>query len=210
MYKVQLRSKVFSLPCIEIELVATRANDTGSLFTYASRSNGGTIRGHENTWLSEKAREATKKYTPELLGGVPLVLAVLNLSHTSMGDSAIYGGQFLRIDKETDNLGLAGPPSNSHEEGPALQRSREPRRCRITRAPGGRKSGPDRRGSRRNEAEASLAVQGEAQRRRRVGAAGPTGHIPEGIGPSQLIRGERSPSPRVQLRLQQALGVTGR
>ena len=26
---------------------------------------------------------------------------------------------------------------------------------------------------------------------------------------SQLIRGERSPSPRVQLRLQQALGVTG-
>ena len=28
--------------------------------------------------------------------------------------------------------------------------------------------------------------------------------------PSQLIRGERSPSPRVQLRLQQVLGVTGR
>ena len=103
-----LRSKVFSLPGIEIELVATRANDTGSLFTYASRSNGGTIRGHENTWLSEKAGEATKKYTPELLGGVPLVLAVLNLSHTSMGDSDIYGSQFLRIDKETDNVVESG------------------------------------------------------------------------------------------------------
>ena len=103
-----LRSKVFSLPGIEIELVATRANDTGSLFTYASRSNGGTIRGHESTWLSEKAGEATKKYTPELLGGVPLVLAVLNLSHTSMGDSDIYGSQFLRIDKETDNVVESG------------------------------------------------------------------------------------------------------
>ena len=78
----ELRAKVFSLPGAEIKLVATRANDTGSLFTYASRSNGGTIRGHENTWLSGKARrDATKKYTPELLGGVPLVLAVLNLSH---------------------------------------------------------------------------------------------------------------------------------
>ena len=108
MYKVQLRSKVFSLPGIEIELVATRANDTGSLFTYASRSNGGTIRGHEHTRLSEKAGEATKKYTSELLGGVPLVLAVLNLSHTSMGDSDIYGSQFLRIDKETDNVVESG------------------------------------------------------------------------------------------------------
>ena len=44
---------------------------------------------------------------------------------------------------------------------------------------------PDRRGSRRNEAEASLAVQGEAQPRRGVGTAGPTGHIPEGVGPPQ-------------------------
>ena len=37
-----------------------------------------------------------------------LVLAVLNLSHTSMGDSDIYGSQFLRIDKETDNVVESG------------------------------------------------------------------------------------------------------
>ena len=99
----ELRAKVFSLPGVEIKLVATRAHNSERLFTYLSRSNSGTIKGHESTWLSEKAREATKKYTPELLGGVPLVLAVLNLSHTSMGDSDIYGSQFLRIDNVVES-----------------------------------------------------------------------------------------------------------
>ena len=100
----ELRAKVFSLPGVEIKLVATRAHNSERLFTYLSRSNSGTIKGHESTWLSEKAGEATKKYTPELLGGTPLVLAVLNLSHTSMGDSDIYGSQYLRIDENTDKV----------------------------------------------------------------------------------------------------------
>ena len=100
----ELRAKVFSLPGAEIKLVATRAHNSERLFTYLSRSNSGTIKGHESTWLSEKAGEVTKKYTPELLGGTPLVLAVLNLSHTSMGDSDIYGSQYLRIDENTDKV----------------------------------------------------------------------------------------------------------
>ena len=66
----ELRCKIFSFPSVEIELVATRAHNSGRLFTYVSRSRSGTIRGDKNTWLSEKARDATKKYRPELLGGV--------------------------------------------------------------------------------------------------------------------------------------------
>ena len=104
----ELRCKIFSFPTVEIELVATRAHNSGRLFTYVSRSRGGRIRGDKNTWLSEKAGDATKKYRPELLGDTPLVLAVLNLSNSSIGDSDIYGSEYLQFDKDGENVVDAG------------------------------------------------------------------------------------------------------
>ena len=100
----ELRCKMFSFPSVEIELVATRAHNTGRLFTYVSRSSGGTIRGDKSTWLTNKAGDATNKYTPELLAGTPLVLAVLNLPHSHMRDSDIYGSEYLRFDKDGEKV----------------------------------------------------------------------------------------------------------
>ena len=104
----ELPRKSFTLPGVEIKLVATRAHNTGRLLAYATRSRSGPITGERTGWLSRKAGEATEIYTPEQLKSTPLILAVLNLSDHPTKDADIYGNEYLQVDGETERLTKGG------------------------------------------------------------------------------------------------------
>ncbi len=70
--------KVFAIAGTEIEVKATRAHNSGRLLAYSTRSQGRTVLGHRSTPLSNIGRNVATSYTPALLGGAALVLAVLN------------------------------------------------------------------------------------------------------------------------------------
>ena len=94
-------SKTFALDGITVKVVATPAHNPNNLLQWSSRSGDATVKTYENTWLSEKAYDAVKKYTPTLLSGLPLVLAVLNLSDRSITETDVYGHQYVEISKTT-------------------------------------------------------------------------------------------------------------
>ena len=97
-------SKTFVLSGVRIEVAATRSHYNNRLLRYENRGIYSISRNRQHSWLSEKAGDAAKKYTPKLLGGVPLVLAVLNLSKEVVIESHIYGKEEIQINTVTGNF----------------------------------------------------------------------------------------------------------
>ena len=115
--------KVFTLSGTEIKVEATRAHNSGRLLAYSSRGGVRTVSGQLSTAISNIGRQVAKSYTPELLNGASLVLAMLNLSDEFITESDIYGNTYITIDRDRDMVvesgfnGLGIWHGNSEKEG---------------------------------------------------------------------------------------------
>ena len=99
---------MFALAGSEVTVEAARAHNSMRLLAYSTRGGVRRVAGQRSTPISNLGRDVAKKYTPELLNGAALALAVLNLSDDFITESDIYGNEYVTIDRDRDTVVESG------------------------------------------------------------------------------------------------------